>query len=236
MINDYSTTWFELFLASIAPAQTEHEVDFLARQLPPPRYSRVLDLCCGTGRHARLLVERGYEVTGVDRDARALALARELTGDSVRYVEGDMRRLGELAESFDAIASLWQSFGYFDEHTNQSVLRQIHAKLRPGGRCILDLYHRDFFEQNQGVRHFERGGMPVVERKRMEQNRLTVELVYGDGTASDVFDWQLYRPDELVALAEGQGFRCLLVCTDFDEHTAATPDKPRMQLVLERIS
>jgi len=38
-----------------------------------PRLGTVLDLACGSGRHARLLAARGYTVLAVDRDAGALA-------------------------------------------------------------------------------------------------------------------------------------------------------------------
>jgi SAM-dependent methyltransferase len=38
-----------------------------------PAGGRVLDLACGSGRHARLLASLGYRVTAVDRDANAIA-------------------------------------------------------------------------------------------------------------------------------------------------------------------
>lgn len=42
-----------------------------AAQLPPA--SRVLDLACGSGRHAKALITRGHKVTAVDKDGAALA-------------------------------------------------------------------------------------------------------------------------------------------------------------------
>jgi SAM-dependent methyltransferase len=38
-----------------------------------PAGGTVLDVACGSGRHLRWLAERGYRVTGVDRDGDALA-------------------------------------------------------------------------------------------------------------------------------------------------------------------
>ncbi len=237
MTNAYSPTWFELFLGSIQPVQTEAEVAFLARHLPLPDYRDVLDLCCGWGRHALLLAERGYRVTGVDRDPVAIAEARRRAADlAVTYVVHDMRRLAEQIWSFAAVINLWQSFGYFDEATNRRVLRQINRMLRPRGRLILDLYHRGFFERHQETRTFERGDLIVTERKSMRGNRLTVRLGYWPGHGMDTFEWQLYAPEELRALAEQNGFRHLLTCARFDERTAASPDEPRMQLVLEKQS
>jgi 2-polyprenyl-3-methyl-5-hydroxy-6-metoxy-1,4-benzoquinol methylase len=60
--NSYSPTWFELFLET--QPYTAEEVAFVARNLPDPSHHRILDVCCGPGRHARPLAEQGYEVDG----------------------------------------------------------------------------------------------------------------------------------------------------------------------------
>ncbi|CAM3843469.1 class I SAM-dependent methyltransferase [Deinococcus frigens] len=220
-------------MTTLDPVQTERKTDFLARQLPRPEYSRVLDLCCGTGRHAHRLAGRGYQVVGLDRDATAVQEARAQAGAGCRFLLGDLRDLGGVPGVFDAVVILWQSFGYFDDATNAAVLREIHAKLRPGGRLILDVYHREAFERHQGRRTFERGGVQITEHRRMDGRRLHVELDYGEG-ASDVFDWRLYSPEELNALAGARGFAPLLACTGFDQARPASPGAPRMQLVFSR--
>jgi SAM-dependent methyltransferase len=47
--------------------------DWVCRWAPLiPQGGRILDLACGAGRHVRWLAERGWQVTGVDRDAAAL--------------------------------------------------------------------------------------------------------------------------------------------------------------------
>jgi len=42
--------------------------------------TRVLDVACGTGRHARWLAAAGHRVTAIDRDAQAIAALREVPG------------------------------------------------------------------------------------------------------------------------------------------------------------
>lgn len=233
MNNRYSPTWYELFMEPISLHQSEAEVAWVARQLPLPPFHRVLDLCCGTGRHTRLLAARGYDVTGVDWNPQALAQARAADPQGC-YLEADMRQLGPLAGEWDAVLCLWQSFGHFSEAENQAVLRQMAQTLRPGGRLILDIYHRGFFAQHQGVRSFERGGVSVVETKRMQGSRLMVHLAYPGTEGHDQFEWHLYTPDEIVEMASTMALRCLIRCTEFDERLAPSTNQPRMQLVWER--
>ncbi len=231
-VNAYSCAWRTLF-GTPDEALTEAEVAFLARNLPQPRYRTVLDVCCGSGRHARGLAERGYAVTAIDRDGSVLDEARRLSSASIDYCELDMRRLRELAGSFDAVLNLWQSFGYFDEQTNADVLSQMAEKLRPAGRLILDVYHREFFEAHEGVRVREVEDRVVREHAAVTGGRLTVRLDYGDGSG-DTFKWQLYTPDEVRELGETVGLRLVRTCSHHDETSPPSASQPRMQLVLQR--
>ena len=74
--NEYSAHWFAAFMDTMPDHWTAIEVDGVCRRLPLPACRRVLDVCCGPGRHAAGLSERGYEVTGIDRDEAALSRAR----------------------------------------------------------------------------------------------------------------------------------------------------------------
>jgi SAM-dependent methyltransferase len=56
-----------------------------------PAGGRVLDLACGRGRHLRWLAGRGHRVTGVDRDAAALAVSADLVRTAgATLVEADI--------------------------------------------------------------------------------------------------------------------------------------------------
>jgi SAM-dependent methyltransferase len=231
--NDYSPTWFEVFLESIQPVQTESEIEFLARSLPNPPYLKVLDLCCGLGRHSLGLANKGYQVTGVDINEAVLEKARKYSGDSVEYLKHDMRELNQLHKPFDAVVSLWQSFGYFDNAVNEDILKQIGRILNPKGRFILDIYHRGFFERHQGSRQFEKNDLVITETKVMNGHRLIIDLQYA-GRETDRFDWHLYTPEEIVEIAVNSGLKPLVSCTGFDENVPSTSDNPRMQLVFEK--
>jgi SAM-dependent methyltransferase len=241
--NSYSQLWFRLFMPLQSEELTQREVEFLARQLPLPHYRRVLDLCCGYGRHAIGLASHGYEVTGLDRDAGAITEASRRTlaaGQDVAYVAGDMRAVGELPDIFDAAINMWQSLSYFDDETNARLLRDIHDKLTPGGRFIVDMYHRDFFERNQGHKRQEIDGVTVETDGYMEGDRWHALLTYrgeqGEERGSDHMEWQLFTPDEFSALAAACGFAPLLVCMWVDESRPPAPDIARFQIVLGKPS
>ena len=230
-LNSYSRTWFELFLET--QTHTDVETAFIVRNLPRPPYNRVLDLCCGQGRHANRLEQKGYKVTGVDLDAAALERARNQATAGTTYLQADMRDLSKLAADFDAVLLLWQSFGYFDEATNRAVLEQVSQRLRPQGRFILDTYNRDHFETHQGTQTFERREQRVQAQNQVTGNRLAVRLEYESGE-TDLFEWQLYSQDEIVALAASVNLHCQTACTWFDETQLPNKEVPRMQLVFEK--
>lgn len=68
------------------------EVDDIEDRLPGPELVEVLDICCGPGRHAAALSERGYDVTGIDRDRVTVEQAAERI-PSGRFIELDQRDL-----------------------------------------------------------------------------------------------------------------------------------------------
>lgn len=233
-VNSYSPHWFEFFHVGIAETRTTREVDFICACAPSPRFRDILDVCCGMGRHARALVSRSYNVVGVERDSAAIARARKLSGGP-RYVHADVRDYPPKTSAYDVAIVMSQSFGYFDAATNRKVLQQLASGLRKGGRVVLDLWQPEFFVAHQGERDFQVLGGIVRERKVVKDGRLFVQLEYPDG-AQERFEWQLFTPAEMTALANEAGLSLIATCTDFD--LAIKPDaaKPRIQFVLERES
>ena len=104
--------------------------------------SDVLDFCCGPGRHSLAFARQGLRVTGVDRTAPYLDRARDRAqkeGLDIEFVEEDVRRFCR-AGAFDYAVSLFTSFGYFEDPSDdRTLLQNIYASLRPGGRLLMDM-------------------------------------------------------------------------------------------------
>jgi SAM-dependent methyltransferase len=234
MANEYSERWFRTFLETYSAERTSAEINLIEMWLPRPDFLKLLDVCCGEGRHSAVLAQRGYATTGIDVNHAALEKARLRSAGRVTYVHADMRDLGAVSDTFDAAVNMWASFGNFDDASNKHVLRGIRAKLRSGGRFILDVYDPEFFENHQGQREQVVGGKVVAtETKSIVGDRLRTRLEYVKG-GSDVFEWRLYRPQELEKLMSTVGFSSLKKCSNFDETIVPRGEFPRMQFLFQR--
>jgi SAM-dependent methyltransferase len=171
-------------------------------------------------------------VIGVDRDADAIAEARELAGGP-SYVHADIRDYRPEPGTFDVAIVMSQSFGYFDAITNRDVLGILAASVREGGRVILDLWNQEFLAAHQGERELQTQSGVVRESKRVNGDRLWVQLDYPDG-GHEEFEWQLFSPAKMISLAQSVGLALLRSCADFDTTSPPSPSKPRIQFVLER--
>jgi SAM-dependent methyltransferase len=107
---------------------------------------RVLDLCCGPGRHAVEFARRGFQVTGVDQSPYLVSRARERAseaGVTIEWVSADMRTFVRPA-AFDLACSLFTSFGLFrKEEDDLRVLRNIHKSLKEAGVLIIEVVGKE---------------------------------------------------------------------------------------------
>ena len=124
---------------------TEVEVDVLWRVARLEPGLEILDAPCGHGRIANRLAERGCRVTGLDVTPLFLDVARRDAaerGVEVEYVHGDMREL-PWDGRFDVVLNWFTSFGYFADDDNRKVLAEARKALKPGGRLVMELLHRE---------------------------------------------------------------------------------------------
>lgn len=136
---------------------------------------------------------------------------------------------------FDLVTILWQSFGFFDATGNVRLLRDLHGLLRPGGTLILDVYDAAFFAKHLETCEFTlASGELVREEKLMREGRLTVTLTYARG-GTDVFDWQVFTAEELLALVTNCGFSESARVAGFDATKQPVGESPRMQFAFKSV-
>ncbi|MGP4009063.1 aminotransferase class I/II-fold pyridoxal phosphate-dependent enzyme [Streptomyces sp. 4N124] len=196
--------------------RTAAEADYLASVLDasaPGR--RVLDLGCGTGRHAVALAGRGFRVTGVDVGAWALrqaAVSAAAAGVEVEWLHLDLlRELAWPVGEFDAIVCV-QSFGWGSDAQQLRLLREARRALVPGGLLVLD--HSNVLTiagRYVPEATFETDGLRAVFRRnyRVVCGRSTGSIEVRRGEAEPVVvhdDIRLYQPAEVRDLLIRAGF------------------------------
>ena len=126
--------------------RAQGECDFVVSALELQPRARLLDLCCGQGRHAVELAKRGFRVTGFDLSEYLLGLAKERAGEAgvdVEFVRGDMREL-PWDNEFDAVINMFTSFGYLEsDEEDERALQAARAALLPGGLLLVDHHNRE---------------------------------------------------------------------------------------------
>jgi cyclopropane fatty-acyl-phospholipid synthase-like methyltransferase len=130
----------EFWRRAVPPQVTTAEVDFIEGRLRLKPGSRVLDVPCGSGRHALALAERGHHVLGVDISAEAVEHARRAAADAgldVELVVAEMRDIPRDG-SVDAAVCMGNSFGYLDLDGLREFVAALAAAVRPGGGLVVD--------------------------------------------------------------------------------------------------
>ncbi|MGD9932216.1 MAG: class I SAM-dependent methyltransferase [Dehalococcoidia bacterium] len=124
---------------------TEAEVEFLLSVLDLPAGAHLLDVGCGTGRHAIALAQRGFRVTGVDLSAGMLLQGVEkarAAGATVEWVHADATAY-VAREPVDAVLCLCGSaFAMPSREVDPgrhdgAILDNIAASLKPDGQLVL---------------------------------------------------------------------------------------------------
>ncbi len=142
------------------PDITEAEIDAYLGMLQIERDARILDLCCGQGRHVLELGRRGYvNLFGVDRSHYLISRAKRATrqhGLAITFREGDARKLRFRDSYFDIVYLAGNSFGYFESADDDvAVLEEIRRILKPAGRLLIDFTDGDYLRHNFDPRSWE---------------------------------------------------------------------------------
>lgn len=170
------------------------------------RGDSVLDVCCGPGRISVELALCGMEVTGVDITQPFLDAAAETAEDEnvfLTLINADMRKFSS-RKKFDAAVNIYNSFGYCDSVSDDTlILKKVAAALKKGGTFILECISREtavkYFTEGEW---FERAGKTVLTEFKVtgawEGLSSKWILIDSDGKRMEhVFVQRLYSAAEL---------------------------------------
>jgi len=180
---------------------TSGECDFIEKEIAYDKALRILDIGCGTGRHAIELTRRGYSVTGIDLSPAQLQRAREKAaglGLQIDFQQQDARRL-PFHQEFDVVIMICEgAFPLMEtDEMNFQILRSAARALQPAGILIFTTLN-GLFPLFHSVKDF-----------------LAAAAQEGQATCDgNSFDLMTFRDHNIIRVADDDGQALELVCNE----------------------
>ena len=188
--------------------------------------ARLLDAACGIGRHAILLAQRGYQVTGLDISPLYVEMAREYAAR--RQVEasfhcGDVLEAasalgGDVADTpFDAVVNMFTSHSYYGWEGDLTIFRQLRELASPDAVLVILTSHRDGIIRKFTPEAMDRAGdIRILQRRALDLETSTMlnhweffegENEYLKHRLSIHMEHRLYRLHDMKRLLEEAGWK-----------------------------
>jgi 2-polyprenyl-3-methyl-5-hydroxy-6-metoxy-1,4-benzoquinol methylase len=198
------------------------EVDFIEQEINFDKTKKILDIGCGTGRHAIELAKRGYKVTGIDLSKsqlqRATEKAKEASVD-VRFIQSDAREIN-FTDEFDLVIMICEgAFPLMEtDEMNYKILENAARALKSKGKIIFTtlnglfpLFHsvKDFINSDaQGTSSVENTFDIMTFR-----DKSTVEVTDDDGKKKTLScNERYYVPSEIAWYLKSLKFETIDIC------------------------
>jgi SAM-dependent methyltransferase len=246
----FESPWYQKLYASRTKQEADMAISLLEKSAALQNNAQVLDLCCGTGRHAFSLGERGYRVMGLDYSKYFISKAKsENSLDNVQFVVGDMRNPLP-GGPYDCIANFFTSFGYFDQDIdNFSVFTQVWNALKNNGYFFFDFLNADWIMQTIQpetittiedttliqTRSIDWHILPGHEKREPHAVRKNIVIMqHGQilGTYNEYV--RMYKPAILRSAMQSNGFDIVHEFGDYDGR-AYSPDSRRWIAVARKV-
>jgi SAM-dependent methyltransferase len=144
----FNTSFYHKLYRNRNEGEAKAFVDNLINLLQPDKNATMLDLGCGSGRHARQLAAHGYKVTGLDLAASSISEAKSRNTPGAQFYQHDMR-LPFCVSRFNYVFNFFTSFGYFNTNEeNNDVMNNISMSLKPNGILVMDYLNVTYAENN----------------------------------------------------------------------------------------
>ena len=221
--DEFWETWSSFMFTENTIKSASEDVESIISLLNLDKNLKILDLCCGIGRHTYEFAKRGYTVTGVDRTSKYLQQAKDrLSNDDLvaEFIQEDMRKY-KSSNTFDVVINLFTSFSYFKEiEDDKQVLRNICESLKPGGISVIELMGKEILARIFQSRDWEEiDGVYALQQRETSQDWSWMKnkwIIIKEGVIKEYFvEHRLYSAFELKIMLKEVGFSEIKVYGDF---------------------
>ncbi len=212
--NEWFATWFDspyyhVLYDNRDEIEAQRFIERLCAHLGLAEGTRILDLACGSGRHARVLHALGFRVTGADLSRNNIQLAREHAPEGLTFIVHDMR--DPLSDRYDVVMNLFTSFGYFDTISdNAKALESVHNALDAEGLLVIDFMNADKVVRELKTRQELRKGEILFHiKKEVVNGRIVKTIAFEADGRSHFFQEKVQALDlmDFQQLLGNAGFR-----------------------------
>lgn len=227
---------------------TMGEADFIEAEIGHDHAARILDIGCGTGRHAIELACRGYSVVGIDLSESMLRKARanaEKSRVAVEFVRADARSL-EYRREFDVVIMLCEGgFSLMEtDEMNHHILQSAANALKEKGTFIFTalnglfpLFHsvKDHLNEHVGEGPIAGGSFDLMTFRQTS----TLNFADDSGKTSSIeCNERYYVPSEISWLLKSLKFTTVDICGSklgaFSRNDALSPEDFEMLVIARK--
>jgi ubiquinone/menaquinone biosynthesis C-methylase UbiE len=186
---------------------------------------KILDLCCGVGRHTLCFARLGFQITGVDINQDFLdtiaQIARSEGLNNVELINCDMTKFRNV-NKYDLICNLWDSFGFNSIEEDFKCLRNVYDSLKQNGKFVMEISTTEVTAKRFVPRkwNFENGMYILKERIPDKDLRgLILRTITIKGSEILKFERYMYQYTayELVDSLKKVGFQKIELFENFKE-------------------
>jgi SAM-dependent methyltransferase len=180
------------------------EAQFVRRLLErflgkPVEQTSLLDLACGTGRHACELALMGFEVEGSDISPDMVAVARESASRrplQISFHNESFQSCDRIGRTYDSVIAMFSAINYLTTYQDLTrSLKNIRSLLKEGGVFCFDFWNGNAVLKNYSpvrVRRAQSGEDVVIRTSHTTLDQISQ-------IATIVFDFMLIRSGRVLA-------------------------------------
>ncbi|MDP3057153.1 MAG: class I SAM-dependent methyltransferase [bacterium] len=210
----FNKDYLELYYFLFDDKRTKKEIDFIINILRLKKEDKILDLCCGWGRHMIGLAERGYNVVGIDYSKPFLRVGKNIAkekGVKADFIYGDICKF-LFKKRFDVILNLFTSFGYFSDSDNRKIIENISKSLNRKGKFIIDTRNICYFLSHfKSVFKYKNGKKNILENHAFNpitfQDHVKLKITEKGKQKKSEYILRLYSFPEIKKILEENGLR-----------------------------
>ena len=239
MKSEWYKDWFntdEYLLVYKHRDRSEAEIlkNLVLKNVEREKVKLVLDMACGSGRHAISFAQAGFDVTAIDLSENLLNVAKsnaEKEKVNVDFILSDIRKFNP-EKKFDLVLNLFTSLGYFEkDDENAKVVQKAFELMNSGGWFVLDYFNKNYILNNLIPITVENiAGKRITQTREIKNDRVEKNIIIRNGEKESYYleSVRLYSKDEVIKILERTGFEIVKIFGDFDGSKFDANNSPRL--------